>query len=79
MKQHFTQDDLMAYVYGEASQEQIQVTEAAIAADPVLRGELTRLVESAANLPKVRFNPRRRIIKAILRYARSEPAPQLCY
>lgn len=79
MKQQFTQDDLVAYVYGEASRDQIQATEAALAADPALVTELTRLVEAQANLPKVRFSPRRRIVKAILRYARNEPAPQLCY
>lgn len=79
MKQAFTQEDLVAYVYGEATGEQIRLTEAALAADPALRMELTRLVEAQASLPKVRFNPRRTIINKILRYARTEPAPQLCY
>ncbi|MGB3800251.1 MAG: hypothetical protein WA952_10585 [Lewinella sp.] len=79
MKQDFTQEDLVAYIYGEASKAQIKATEAALAGDPLLVHQLTELVESQASLPKVMFNPRRRIVKAILRYARSEPAPQLCY
>ncbi|WP_157974339.1 hypothetical protein [Lewinella sp. IMCC34183] len=79
MKQSFTQEDLVAYVYGEATGEQVRATEAALAADPALVTELTRLVEAQANLPKVRFSPRRRIIEKILNYARTEPAPQLCY
>ncbi|THH39737.1 anti-sigma factor [Neolewinella litorea] len=79
MKQQFTQEDLVAYVYGEADRDQIRATEAALAADPALVTELTRLVEAQASLPKVRFSPRKRIVNAILRYARNEPAPQLCY
>ncbi len=78
MKQRFTQEDLVAYVYGEASKEQIAATEAALAADPALITELSRLVEAQASLPRVRFSPRKSIVKAILRYARGEPAPQLC-
>jgi len=78
MKQSFTQEDLVAYVYGEATKAQIEATEDAIAADPALITELTRLVEAQAALPKVKFHPRRRIVDAILRYARGEPSPQLC-
>ncbi len=78
MKQSFTQEDLVAYAYGEASKEQLAATEAALAADPALITELTRLVEAQASLPNIRFSPRKSIVKAILRYARGEPAPQLC-
>lgn len=78
MKQTFTPEDLVAYAYGEASKDQIEATEGAIAADPALITELVRLVEAQAALPKVKFHPPRRIVKAIMRYARGEPAPQLC-
>ncbi|MCP9236405.1 hypothetical protein [Lewinella sp. JB7] len=78
MKQTFTQADLVAYVYGEADKDQIEATEAAIAADPALVTELVRMVEAQASLPRIKFSPRRRIVDAILRYARGEPAPQLC-
>ena len=79
MKQNFTQEDLVAYIYGEADNNQIKATEAALAADPLLVHQLTELVEAQASLPKVMFNPRRGIVKAILRYARGETKPQLCY
>jgi anti-sigma factor RsiW len=78
MKQSFTQEDLVAYVYGEADKEQIEATEAALAADPALISELVRLVEAQAALPRMQFRPRRGIINTILRYARGEPRPQLC-
>ena len=79
MKQDFTQEDLVAYIYGEADKDQISATEAALAGDPLLVHQLTEMVETQASLPKVLFTPRRRIVKAILRYARGERAPQLCY
>jgi anti-sigma factor RsiW len=80
MKKTFTKNDLVAYAYGEATEAQIQATEAALSADPALITELIHLVEAQAALPRVKFSPRRRIVNAILRYARGEPAgPQLCY
>ena len=79
MKRRFTKEDLVAYVYGEADREQIQSTEEAIAADPALITELVRMVEAQAALPKIMFHPRRRIIDKIMQYARTKPAPQLCY
>lgn len=80
MKKTFTKNDLVAYAYGEATEEQIQATEAALTADPALITELIRMVEAQAALPRVTFSPRRRILKAILRYARGEPSSgQLCY
>ena len=80
MKQIFTKNDLVAYAYGEATEEQIQATEAALEADPALITELVRMVEAQAALPRIKFSPRRRIVDAILRYARGEPASgQLCY
>jgi anti-sigma factor RsiW len=79
MEQSFTQEDLVAYVYGEADKEQIEATEAALAADPALITELVRLVEAQASLPRIRFRPRRRIVDAIIEYARGGPRPQLCF
>ncbi|CAH0999279.1 hypothetical protein LEM8419_00577 [Neolewinella maritima] len=78
MKQSFTHNDLVAYVYGEADAGQIDATEAALAADPALITELARMVEAQAALPRIKFSPPRRIVDAILRYARGEPTPQLC-
>lgn len=79
MKKTFTKNDLVAYAYGEATEEQIRATEAALDADPALITELVRMVEAQATLPRVKFSPRRRIIDAILRYAKSDSPGQLCY
>ena len=78
MKQTFTPNDLVAYAYGEADDDQIAATETALAADPALITELVHMVEAQAALPRIKFRPRRGIVETILRYARGEPAPQLC-
>ncbi|MEM1359851.1 MAG: hypothetical protein AAGF89_16720 [Bacteroidota bacterium] len=69
MNQTFTQNDMIAYLYGESTPAQTRATEAALAADPVLRGELGELTQTQASLPKVRFNARRRLLQAIRNYA----------
>lgn len=69
MKQTFTQNDMIAYLYGESTPAQTQATEAALAADPVLRGELAELTEAQAALPKVKFQPRRRLLRFLQDYA----------
>jgi anti-sigma factor RsiW len=79
MKKSFTHEDLVAFAYGEADDEQIQAAEAALSADPALVVELIHLVEAQAALPRVRFQPRRGIIDVILRYARRDSQAQLCY
>jgi len=69
MNQTFTKNDMVAYLYGESTPGQTRATEAALAADPVLRGELGELTQAQASLPKVRFNARRRLLQAIRSYA----------
>ncbi|MFT7120998.1 MAG: anti-sigma factor RsiW [Neolewinella sp.] len=69
MDQIFTQNDMVAYLYGESTPAQMNTTEAALAADPVLRGELAELTQAQASVPKVRFNARRRLLSAIRSYA----------
>ena len=78
MKHTFTQNDLVAYVYGDGTPAQLAAAESALAGDPVLVSDLVELVEAQASLPRVRFSPRARILKAIRRYATGEPSPQLC-
>ncbi len=63
------QIDMIAYLYGESTPAQTKATEAAIAADPVLRGELAELTQAQASLPRVRFSARRRLLDAIRNYA----------
>ena len=56
MDQTFTKNDIVAYLYGESTPAQTRATEAALAADPVLRGELAELTQAQASLPRVRFS-----------------------
>lgn len=79
MKHTFTQNDLVAYVYGEASPEQIAATEDALAADPALVTDLVRMVEAQAALPKISFHPRPRILNKIMDYARGKSDLRLCF
>lgn len=64
-----TQIDMVAYLYGESTAAQTKSTEAALAADPVLRGELAELTQAQASVPRVRFSARRRMLEAIRNYA----------
>jgi anti-sigma factor RsiW len=69
MKQTFTSNDMIAYLYGESTPAQTRATEAALAADPVLRGELAELTQAQASVPRVRFSARRRLLDAVRNYA----------
>ena len=69
MDQTSTQTDMIAYLYGECTPAQTRATEAALAADPVLRGELAELTQAQASLPRVRFNARRRLLSVVRKYA----------
>ena len=69
MKQTFTSNDMIAYLYGESTPAQTEATEAALAADPVLRGELAELTQAQASLPRVRFSARRRLLEVVRNYA----------
>ncbi len=69
MHKTFTQNDMIAYLYGESTPDQTKTTEAALAADPVLRSELAELTQAQASLPRVRFNARRRLMDVIRNYA----------
>ncbi|MFT6000195.1 MAG: anti-sigma factor RsiW [Neolewinella sp.] len=69
MDQTSTQINMVAYLYGESTPAQTRATEAALAADPVLRGELTELTQTQAAVPKVRFNARRRLLNVVRNYA----------
>ena len=73
MMHTFTKNDLVAYCYGDTTPAQADATEAALAGDPVLRHELTELTEAQAALPRLRFQPKKRLLAAIRRYAAGEP------
>lgn len=69
MPQTSTQFDMIAYLYGESTPSQTKATEAALAADPVLRSELAELTQAQASVPRVKFNARRRLLDVIRTYA----------
>ena len=69
MDQTFTSNDMVAYLYGESTPAQTRATEAALAADPVLRGELAELTQTQASVPRVRFRARRRLLDVVRNYA----------
>ncbi len=69
MTSAFTDLDLIAYLYGETTPDQSETTESALAADPVLRHELTELTIAKAGIPKVRFNAPRRLLRVLRNYA----------
>ena len=61
---------MIAYLYGESTPAQTRATEAALAADPALRGELAALTQAQAALPKLRFSARKRLLDVIRSYAK---------
>ena len=69
MTPNSTQLDMIAYLYGESTPAQTRATERALAADPVLRGELTELTVSQASVPRLRFSAPKRILRIIRDYA----------
>jgi len=66
MTQNFTQFDLIAYIYGEITPQQVEATEAALAADPILTHEMDELMVAKESLPKVKFNAPKRVLNRIL-------------
>lgn len=71
MKQNFTPEDLMAYLYDETSLAQRLATQDALRRDPVLAQELEQLRRSKRRFPKVKFTAPKRSLQSILNYSRS--------
>lgn len=69
MDQTFTQNDIVAYLYGESTPAQMRNTEAALAGDPVLRREFAELTQAQVAIPRVRFSARRRLLQVVRNYA----------
>lgn len=69
MTRNFTPSDLIAYVYAEASPAQSAATEAALAADPVLREEHDELTMAKEALPRVKFNAPKKLLDRVLGYS----------
>lgn len=71
MKQNSTPEDLMAYLYAEASIAQRLTIQDALHRDPVLALELEQLRRSKQQFPKVKFTAPKRSLQNILNYSRS--------
>lgn len=71
MKQNFTPEDLMAYLYAETSIAQRLTIQDALRRDPVLSLELEQLRMSKRQFPKVKFTAPKRSLQSILNYSRS--------
>lgn len=71
MKQTFTKEDSIAYLYSEMSISRRFAFEKTLAADPILASELAEMKEAQQQFPKVKFNAPKRSLQSILNYSRS--------
>jgi len=78
MTQNFTPFDLIAYVYGEITPLQVEATEAALAADPILSHEMDELIVAKESLPRIKFNAPKRVLNSILGYSQESHHLVLC-
>ncbi len=68
---NFTPEELVLYIYGEATQEKVQEIEKALQTDWSLQQKLDVLKESQHQLNALALHqPRKQAISAILNYAR---------
>lgn len=69
MKQHFTNNDLIRFIYKETSaSESLAITEA-LNEDPILFDEYEELYHTYLQLPKAKFSPAPSSLQNILRYS----------
>jgi hypothetical protein len=66
----FTPEDLVRYLYNDASPETAAAIEAALLEDWTLREKLEVLKSSSENLDKALESPRTEVILKVLNYAR---------
>ena len=71
MKQNFTPEDLMAYLYAETSLSSRLAIQDALRRDPVLAQELEQLRMSTRQFPKVKFTAPKLSTQRIMDYSRS--------
>jgi hypothetical protein len=69
MKQKFTSDTLIGYLYREVSATHRLQIEAAMVEDVGLRQAYHRLQRAYQMLPKVTFSPSRQTIQSVLKYS----------
>ena len=66
----FTPEDLLLYLYNEATPEQTAAIEQALKEDWTLREKLTVLKTSMLRLDKIKESPRTEVVLNVLNYAR---------
>ena len=66
-----TQDNLVRFIYGEISAEEASLIQEALTSDLELKEIYDQLVESKAELDKIRLQPSQKVIDNILNYSRN--------
>ena len=66
-----TQDNLVRYIYGETSAEEASLILEALNSDFELKELYEQLLESKAELNKVRLQPSQKVIDNILNYSKN--------
>lgn len=74
---NFTPEDLLLYLYNEASEEQTVAIRKALESDWTLREKLAVLKDSMKRLDTVIEAPRTNVVLDILNYAREQSAEQV--
>lgn len=74
MKNTFTEELLLKYLYHETSPSETQAVESALDTDWHLRERYEALEMAYRNLPKVTFSPKQSTLQNILKYSSGQPA-----
>lgn len=68
MKQKFTPEDFISYLYQETSASKRLAIEESLHQDPVLAQEMEELRSAKQLLPRVKFNASDRVLNKVLQY-----------
>lgn len=74
MKNTFTEELLLKYLYHETSPAETKAVETALDTDWRLREQYEALEMANRNLPKVTFSPKQSTLQNILKYSSGQPA-----
>jgi hypothetical protein len=74
---NFTPEDLLLYLYKEASKEQTTAIEIALQKDWTLREKLHVLKASMQRLDKIKVSPRIEVVLNVLNHAREQAAEEI--
>lgn len=70
MKQKFTQNHLVKYLYSETSASERLAIDEALASDITLQDQYNELLSAYQQLPKVSFSPSKSAVNNILAYSK---------